>query len=291
MKTGPVRLFPTGVPQLDRLLHGGLPPGTCEIFGGESAGKTTLCLSIMREAHIRGMLTALVYTEGLPDVGWMKAAGPRDCVVIIPYFGEAAILATHDALRNGARVVVIDSLTAVDPIDEQILPLGHRKPYIQHTLVRDGMRNLQRIARDLESLVVVTNQVRVQLNSVVKRPDSALGAHIHRYCSTRLSMHRQSARTEYGEFDYLLSQIRVRYSLSGPPGGKAHMYVFRDGINRGFELMRALLDEGLLTRAGAYFKDRDGRTIGPGYLAAGVEVAKEFSHYGAQLEFGAAYHK
>lgn len=52
----PVEVIPTGIATLDTALGvGGIPKGRIiEIFGPESAGKTTVCLSIIAEAQKQG---------------------------------------------------------------------------------------------------------------------------------------------------------------------------------------------------------------------------------------------
>ena len=271
--------YSTGIFQLDGLLGGGLIPGSCEIYGGDAAGKTTICLSVMREADRKGFPTALIYTEGIPDTGWIEVAGPRQCAIVTPYFAEAGLDAAYSALAHGAKVVVIDSLTALEPIDEQHLQVGTRIPSAQFNLVKGGMRALRSKARELGSLVLVTNQLRTPLKDLVKRPTSALGKAIHRSCDVRIRADRAEMRTEYGEFGYLKTKLTIKKSLHRPPGGEAHAFIFPNGINRNFELLRALIDEGILVKRGAYFMDEGIRSFGPGYKEAAEKLEYYAEHY------------
>ena len=69
--------IPTGSIQLDMALGlGGLPRGRIiEIFGAESAGKSTLAMSVIAEAQKAGGHAAYVDVEHAMDPGYAKIIG------------------------------------------------------------------------------------------------------------------------------------------------------------------------------------------------------------------------
>ena len=276
--------YRTGVCQLDEALLGGLPVGVSEIVGGDACGKTSLCLSVMREASLDGHPTALVYTEGLPDKVYFTAAGPDDCIVATPRFGEAGIEAAFSALVNGAKVIVIDSLSNLETFTELGYIVGSREPYAQKKLIFHGLSALREEAIEREALVLVTSQLRVPIGALVPTPVSSFEGIINNICSTRIRSRKEQIRTEYGELAYAKIEFSIFRSLSVPPGGKAYGFIFNQrGFDRDFELLRALIANDLLQQSGAYFVDPEGQTIGPGYTEAAEQVGKNFNSYWRRL--------
>lgn len=73
-----VRMLSTGVPALDRILGGGLPRGRIvEVFGPESAGKSTLCLSAAAAAAAQaaGGTAAYIDAEHAVDPEYASRLG------------------------------------------------------------------------------------------------------------------------------------------------------------------------------------------------------------------------
>jgi len=279
-----LKKYRTGVCQLDEALLGGFPCGVSEVVGGDACGKTTICLSVMREASIDGLPTALVYTEGLPDKTYFGTAGPDSCVVATPRFGEAAIEAAFSFLRGGAKVVVIDSLTNLGTYTERDYPVGAREPYGLKKMAYHGLSVLREEAHDREALVLVTSQLRVPIGALVPTPGSSFEGTINNICETRIMNRRAQIRTEYGELAYAKIEFSIFRSLGAPPGSKAYGFIFNQkGFDRNFELLRALIANDTLRQSGAYFTDPDGNNLGPGYYEAAEQVGQNFNNYWRRL--------
>tara|TARA_Y100000310_G_scaffold343665_1_gene452349 strand:+ start:4074 stop:4937 length:864 start_codon:yes stop_codon:yes gene_type:complete len=275
-----LKKYRTGVCQLDEALWGGLPCGVSEIVGGDACGKTTICLSVMREASIDGLPTVLIYTEGLPDKIYFGKAGPSDCVVVTPRFGEAAIEAAFSALGSGAKVVVIDSLTSLDTFTDKNYQVGSREPYGQKKMVFHGLSILREEALKQEALVLVTSQLRVPIGALVPTPASSFEGIINNICTTRIMSRRAKIRTEYGELAYAKIEFSIFRSLSTPPGSKTYGFIFNQkGFDRNFELLRALIASDIVRQSGTYFTDPDGLNLGPGYYEAANQIGQQFNKY------------
>ncbi|MBE9177355.1 AAA family ATPase [Oculatella sp. LEGE 06141] len=123
----PLETIPSGLPDLDELLHGGIERGTVTIFSGPSGvGKTTVGLQIMKEAAGRGE-RSVVYTfeeevevikrrcdaVGIP-ARMMSDRGVLSLVKIEPLQltpDEFANLVRQEAEDRQARIIMIDSVS------------------------------------------------------------------------------------------------------------------------------------------------------------------------------------
>ncbi len=76
--TEPLPRFPTGIPDLDRLLEGGFPHGRLsEIAGPLSSGRTSLALCLLARATRAGEMVAVVDAADAFDPASAQAAGVR----------------------------------------------------------------------------------------------------------------------------------------------------------------------------------------------------------------------
>ena len=98
---------------------GGLPKGRIiEIYGPESSGKTTFCLSVIAEAQKRGGLAAFIDVEHALDPKYARVVGVNldDLLVSQPDSGEDALNIMETLIRsNSIDVIVLDSVAALTP--------------------------------------------------------------------------------------------------------------------------------------------------------------------------------
>ena len=274
------RRYSTGVYQLDELLHGGLSSGICEVIGEDSSGKSTLCLSVMREAHKKGLPTALVHTEGFPDTQYIRNAGPPECLVSVPSSAEASIESAYSSLLSGFKIVVIDTLSAAEPVCDRYQVVGDRTPFAHKKLAFHGLSVLREEALLRDALVIVVNQLRTPVKALVPKPCSSFEGTINKLCSTRLKTIREQTRTEYGKLAYIKVRFEVFRSLGSPPGDSAFGFLFNQlGFRREFELMRLLLSRNIFKKSGSYIVGPDGVSLGPGYMEAADQIKEDFEHY------------
>ena len=91
-----------------------------EIYGPEMSGKTTLALTIIREAQRAGLLTIFIDMEHALDFKYMRSLGieKNNISIAQPNCGEDAIKLAEAGLMNGYKLVVIDSVAALTPKSE-----------------------------------------------------------------------------------------------------------------------------------------------------------------------------
>ncbi|MEC9293391.1 MAG: DNA recombination/repair protein RecA, partial [Chloroflexota bacterium] len=106
-----VRSIPTGSIALDLALGvGGLPRGRIvEIFGAESAGKTTLAMSAIAEAQAAGGQAAFIDVEHAMDPAYARLIGVDVDKLLIsqPDSAEQALEITEYLIRSGALDIIV----------------------------------------------------------------------------------------------------------------------------------------------------------------------------------------
>ena len=113
-----VDVIPTGSISIDLALGvGGVPRGrVVEIYGNESAGKTTLALHILAEAQKKGGVGAFVDAEHALDPDYAKRIGVNidDLLISQPDSGEQALQIVETLVKSGGvDVIVVDSVAAL----------------------------------------------------------------------------------------------------------------------------------------------------------------------------------
>ena len=112
--------LPTGIASLDAATGGGLPlRRMIHIFGPPSAGKSMLCLNIIRHTLEQDSALEALYidcegTVTKNDIEEMRLDGERT-IFYTPTGGEDAYNTAIEALSNGVKIVVIDSVPFLKP--------------------------------------------------------------------------------------------------------------------------------------------------------------------------------
>src|ERR1041385_5910998 len=101
----------TGALSLDLALGiGGLPRGRIvELYGPESAGKSSLAMHVVAEAQRNGGIAAYIDAEHAMDPVYAKAIGVNidDMLISQPDTGEQALEIVDTLVRSGALDVVV----------------------------------------------------------------------------------------------------------------------------------------------------------------------------------------
>ena len=110
--------IPFNIPNLDRMLGGGIPKKRFTLIKGYSnAGKTYLASQVVARVQEQGGLAAWVDSELSWDKEWMKKCGVDIGAVLLtqPYTGEEAMKGVFSFLEAGVDVVVLDSIAGLVP--------------------------------------------------------------------------------------------------------------------------------------------------------------------------------
>ena len=139
--------IPTGSLSLDLALGvGGLPRGrVTEIYGSESAGKSTLAIHIMTETQRMGGLAAYVDAEHALDPQYAANCGLDidNLLISQPDSAEQALDITEKLVSSGAiDSIVIDSVAALVPQAEIEGDMGDVHVGMQARLMSQALRKL-----------------------------------------------------------------------------------------------------------------------------------------------------
>jgi len=267
-----VQVIPTGSLSLDVALGvGGIPKGRItEIYGPESGGKTTLCLTIIAEAQKNGGTCAFVDAEHALDPIYARALGVQveELLVSQPDNGEQALEIVELLTRSGAvDVVVVDSVAALTPKAEIEGEMGDALPGLQARLMSQALRKLTAITSKTNTAVIFINQVREKIGVMYGNPETTTGGRALKfYSSVRLDVRRAPGQpTKTG--DVAVShpvKIKTVKNKVAPPFREVELtIVYGRGFDKLGDLLTLATDFEIIKKSGSFYSYGDER-IGQG---------------------------
>ncbi len=267
----------TGSISLDWALGiGGIPRGRItEIFGPESSGKTTLCLSVIAEAQRRGGIAAFIDAEHALDLNYAKRIGvdTNNLLLSQPEFGEQALDIVETLVRSGAiDVVVIDSVAALTPRAEIEGEMGDAQMGAQARLMSQALRKLTAAINKSNTSVIFTNQLRSKIGIVYGNPETTTGGNALKfYAALRLDIRRRDQIKEGQEVIGNRVRVKVVKNKVAPPFKEVEFDIaYSEGISRIGDLLDVSVDQGVVQKSGTWFSYKTER------LGQGREAAKKY---------------
>ena len=270
--TGGTSCQPTGVAELDRVLGGGLVPGSVTLLGGEPGiGKSTLLLQVLASlARSDGPCLLVCAEESAPQVRIRagRLGAVPEGLLVLAETSLPAILAAIDACRP--TVCVIDSIqTVLDP------DLGSAPGSVAQ--VRECAHAFTRVAKERGVAVILVGHVTKDgalagpraLEHVVDTVLSFEGDRHHALRLLRAVKHRFGATGELGLFEMTdLGMIGVE-DPSGLLLGDRRRGVPGSAVVTALESRRPLVVEvqSLVAPSGPAGPRRSGQGIDNGRLA------------------------
>src|SRR3981189_2952315 len=193
---GEITVIPTGALLLDLALGvGGIPRGrVTELYGPESAGKTTLALHVIAEAQKQGGVAAFVDAEHALDPLYASRIGAKidDLLISQPDTGEQALEIVEVLVRSGAvDVIVIDSVAALVPKAEIEGEMGDAHVGLQARLMSQALRKLTAAISKSHCAGVLLHQLREKIGVMFGSPETTTGGRALKfYASIRLDVRR-----------------------------------------------------------------------------------------------------
>jgi len=270
-----VETLSTGSLAIDLALGvGGLPRGRIvEIYGPESSGKTTFCLSVIAEAQRNGGLAAFIDVEHALDPKYARIVGVKldDLLVSQPDSGEDALNITETLIRSNAiDVIVIDSVAALVSRAELDGQMGDATVGSQARLMSQAMRRLTAVVSKTKTICIFTNQIREKIGVMFGSPETTPGGRALKFFSSiRIDIRRKDQiKTPDGKVVGNRTKIKLVKNKVAPPFTECEFDIMYDeGISRIGSVLDLGLEHKILEKKGAWIAYQ-GELVGQGRDAA-----------------------
>ena len=277
-----VSVISTGSLAIDLALGaGGLPRGRIvEIYGPESSGKTTFCLSVIAEAQRKGGNAVFVDVEHALDPRYAKIVGVDldNLMVSQPESGEDALNITETLIRSGAiDVIVVDSVAALVSRQELDGQMGDTTVGLQARMMSQAMRRLTAAISKTNCVCIFTNQIREKIGVMFGSPETTPGGRALKFfCSIRMDIRRIGQIKETnGTVTGSRTRLKVVKNKIAPPFTACEFDImYNEGISKTGSVLDLGIEHNILSKKGAWISF-EGDLIGQGREAAKQALAED----------------
>jgi recombination protein RecA len=270
--TPPYDVVSTGSYALDfATAIGGIPRGTLvEIYGRESAGKTSLAYYIIAEEqkHLKDdQGIVFINLEGRFSMEWAQTLGVDSSRLIVasPQDGQDAADILYECVNSGGvSLVVFDSIGAMLGKEEMD---GKDRVGGQAKLITGMIKRVIGRAWQQRCTIVFLNQARAKMDSMFNDIESPGGYAVKHGSAIRIKMKRSQGYQgvvagEKKEIGYRVSAVIQKNKAGGSPRRVAQWDFYTDavdghelGIDHTEEIMSLSMKPGIdvISRSGAYY--------------------------------------
>ena len=275
-----VSAIPTGALALDIALGiGGIPRGrVTEIFGPESAGKSTLAQHIIAQSQRLGGTTAYIDVEHALEPEYAAQCGINvdDLLISQPDTGEQALEICEALIRSNALdAVVVDSVAALVPRAEIEGDMGDSLPGLQARLMSQALRKLTGAVARSNTALIFINQLREKVGVVFGNPETTPGGRALKfYSSVRIDIRRIESLKQGPNVIGNRVRCKVVKNKTAPPFRQAEFEIMftpeEHGISRTGNILDLAVEHEIVKKLGAYY------SLGDQRLGQGREAAKAY---------------
>ena len=162
----------TGLPTFDYevLQYGGIPRGRIiEVFGPESAGKTTLALHIAAQEQKNGGIVHFEDAEHKLEPMWAAKLGVNidDLLFNQPNSGEEALDSIDKIVESECvSLIIVDSAASLVPEAELAGDIGDQHMGLQSRMLSQAMRILTGKCCRSQTTILFINQIREKIGTM-----------------------------------------------------------------------------------------------------------------------------
>ena len=283
-----VETFPAGALPLDLALGGGFPKGrVIEIYGPESAGKTTLALHAIAAIQAQGGTAAFIDAEHALDPVYASAIGVDidSLLVSQPDNGETALEITDQLVRSSAvDIIVVDSVAALTPRAEIEGEMGDSHMGLQARLMSQALRKITGNLGKSGCTVIFLNQLRQKIGVVYGSPETTTGGNALKfYASVRLDIRRvQTLKKGTDQFGIRVKVKTAKNKVAPPFRVVEFDILFGKGISTMGCIVDMAEEMGVIDRKGAWYS-YEGKNFAQGRDNT-VTYLSENPDFAAQIE-------
>jgi len=265
-----IKAIPTGSFSLDTSLGiGGIPMRKfTEIYGAESSGKTTLALTISKNALELGYNVLYVDAEQAIDFDRAQAIigdvalDNKKFVLLQPEIMESALQICEDGIRSkNFGLIVLDSIAAMTPreMKREDKTLNDSFPFI---LAKKLTVFLQRNAYDInfyDLAFVGVNQVRDDTSNTFYKTYSTPGGHQWKHLlAVRIMLSKMSDIKQSDDTIGILSKFLIKKSKIAPPFRSFTIpMMFETGIDEYRDIIEFAVSLGVIMKASSTYMFND----------------------------------
>src|SRR5208282_3849873 len=270
-------------PGLADIMGGGTPKGRLiEIYGAESAGKTTIACFLAGCIQAQGGIAAFVDAEhGLdPEfaekVGLQTDISKGNFILCQPDNGEQGLEIVEELASTGVvNVIVVDSVSALVPKAEIEGDMGDSHMGLQARLMSQACRKLTAIADKTGCAIIFINQIRMKIGVMFGNPETTTGGlALKYYSSIRLDVRKVEWITlggEDGKIVGMKSRVKCVKNKTAAPMKKAEINLYFDtGIDIFGDYIERGVSQKIIDKAGSWY------AYGNERLGQGIENVKVF---------------
>lgn len=254
----------TGLPQLNKILGGGIPlKRITEISGQWSVGKSSLVLQIIANAQKLGYETVMVDAEWAYDNLYAQKMGvDTDKLGLVQSrAAEDALDVLLDYVEKGTNtLIVIDAVGALHPRDEAEKDSGSRTIGSQSALVARFCRKIVPMLWMNNNALIVLNHeytpIEMQMPGRPPQVKTSGGKKLEYHKSIWLRLSRVGMNLKVGE-KFVGFKVKAEVKKNKVADTERQFCELEFFYNRGFnptsDLLQDALDAGIITRSGNTF--------------------------------------
>lgn len=277
-------VIPSGSLRLNNALGiKGYPKGrVIEIYGPESAGKTTVALHAIAEAQKAGGTCGFIDVEHALDPVYAQNLGVNidELIISQPDTGEEALEIAEALVRSGAvDIIVLDSVAALVPKAEIEGEMGDSHMGLQARLMSQALRKLTGSISKSNTIAIFINQIREKIGVMFGNPETTPGGRALKFYSTvRLEVRRKEAIKVGTDIIGNKTTVKVVKNKMAPPFKVAEFdIIYGKGIDTNGEIIDIGAEMDIVEKSGAWYSYNDER------MGQGRENAKKFLEENPQI--------
>lgn len=250
--------IPTGSILVDQATGiGGIPKGRItEIYGSEGSGKTTLCLSIIKECQRQNGLCAFIDVEHALSANYARQLGVdiNELIISQPNSGEQALTIVHNLItKNQVDLIVIDSVAALTPESELKGEMNDASMGVKARMLSKGLGKI--ILEKHNTAIVFINQVRSNIGIMFGNPNVTTGGKALKYYSSlRMEVNRKTLIKKNNETIGQNIQIKVVKNKNANPYTETEIQLlYGKGFLEEDEIIKVALSKNIFEQKGAWY--------------------------------------
>lgn len=267
----------TGILSLDVITGGGWPYGRiCEIFGGESVGKSSTCMQSVASCQKRGGVCAFLDSENALSLDYAAHLGVKvdDLLFQQPSFGEETfqtILELTEYLRGG-DIIIVDSVAALTPRAMYESNMEQKFMGTQAKMMSEGLSKVKARLNNCKAVLLFTNQTRQNVGVTYGNPTTTPGGNALKFYASIRAEIKSVGKIKKG--DNILgnkTKFKTVKNKTYPPFKEIETnLMFGDGIPLERDLICLGTSANIIQKGGAWYSFGDTR------LGHGEDNVSEF---------------